>query len=93
MGNGTLTRQVNTGPVLKLLTHLTSIGFGYYDSAGNLITVPTSSTSVSIDIKQAYMAYTTTEGVASTGAQSNLTVVSPRVTLKNKGVLTDPNTP
>jgi hypothetical protein len=92
-GNGVLTRQVGVGPVLKLLTHLTSFSFGYYDSAGNTIAAPTTATSAAIDIKQAYMAFTTTEGVASTGNQSNLTVVSPRVTLKNKGILTDPTTP
>ena len=39
------------------------------------------------------MAYTSTAGVAGTGKQSNFTVVSPSVILKNKAFLTDPTTP
>jgi Tfp pilus assembly protein PilW len=93
VGQGLLTRQVGSGPRLTLLNNLTSFSIGYYDSVGNVITVPTSNSTQQVDIKQAYMVYTSTAGVKVSGAQSNLTVVSPRVTLKNKGVLTDPNTP
>jgi hypothetical protein len=93
-GNGLLTRQFgSTGPVLTLLKNLTSFSLGFYDPAGNAVTVPATATSPEANIKQAYMVYTTTAGVASTGNQSNLTVVSPRVTIKNKSVLTDPTTP
>jgi prepilin-type N-terminal cleavage/methylation domain-containing protein len=94
VGNGLLTRQVGAaGTKLTLLTNLTSFAIGYYDPAGNSVTVPTSTTTEQVDIKQAYMVYTSTAGVKVTGAQSNLTIVSPRVTLKNKGILTDPTTP
>jgi hypothetical protein len=94
-GNGKFTRQVGTtGPVLTLLTNLTSFSLGYYDATGNSISAPTSApTSAQINIKEAYMAYTVTAGVASSGDLSNFTMVSPRVLLKNKGILTDPTTP
>lgn len=91
---GKLTRQVGSGLILTLLTNLSSIKFGYYDLTGNSLTAPTSAPSTpQVDIKQVYVAYTSTAGVASTGAQSNFTVVSPRVIMKNKGLLTDPTTP
>lgn len=94
-GNGVLERQVgSSGTALKLLTNLSTISFYYYDLSGNLIAVPSSAPSTpQINIKQVSMAYTTTAGVASTGAQSNLTVVSPRVVMKNKALLADPTVP
>ncbi|MFZ1056280.1 MAG: prepilin-type N-terminal cleavage/methylation domain-containing protein [Opitutaceae bacterium] len=93
-GSGILTRQVNAGTAVTLLTNLSNFSFGYYDLAGNSITVPaTAPTNPQVDIKRIYMAYTSTAGVASTGAQSNFTVVSPTVIMKNKPVLTDPTTP
>jgi Tfp pilus assembly protein PilW len=91
---GKLTRQVNSGPVLTLLNNLSSFSFGYYDPTGNVVIAPgTAPSTPQIDIKQAYMTFTSTAGVASTGAQSNFTVVSARVTLKNKALLQDPTTP
>lgn len=92
-GNGILERQIGSA-TLKLLTHLSTISFAYYDPAGNSVSVPSSApSSPQINIKQVSMAYTTTAGVAATGAQSNLTMVSPRVILKNKTLLVDPTTP
>jgi type II secretory pathway pseudopilin PulG len=93
VGNILLTRQVNGGATTTLLSNLTSFNFGYLDPAGNAVTVPASNTTQMAEIKQAYMSYTSTAGVMAVGSQSNLTMVSPRVTLKNKGVLTDPNVP
>jgi hypothetical protein len=78
---------------LVLLTNLSTISFGYYDITGSSVTVPASNSLSQINIKQVYMTYTTTAGVKSTGSQSNLTVVSPRVMMKNKGLLVDPNSP
>jgi hypothetical protein len=79
---------------LTLLTNLSSFSLGYYDTTGNSLTAPaTAPTSPQINIKQVYMAYTSTAGVAATGNQSNFTVVSPSVILKNKAFLTDPTTP
>ena len=93
-GQGKLTRQVGSGATLTLLTDLSSFGVGCYDLTGNAITLPSSAPSTpQVDIKQVYMTYTATVGVASTGAQSNYTVVSPTVILKNKGFLQDPTAP
>ncbi len=93
-GKGMLSRQVGSGPTLTLLNNLTSFSFGYYDPAGNTVTPPASApSSPQINIKEAYMNYTSTAGAAVTGAQSNFTVVSPRVLLKNQALLVDPNSP
>jgi prepilin-type N-terminal cleavage/methylation domain-containing protein len=94
-GFGLLTRQVgSSGTKLTLLTNLSSFSLGFYDLAGNAITAPTAApTTPQIDIKQVYMAYTVTAGTAFTGAQSNLTIVSPSVVIKNKALLVDPTTP
>ena len=93
-GKGILNRQVGANPTLALLTNLTSFSFGYYDPAGNTVTAPaTAPTSPQINIKEAYMTYVSTAGLASTGAQSNFTVVSPRIILKNQGLLVDPTSP
>jgi Tfp pilus assembly protein PilW len=90
--NGILNRQVGSGPVLKLLTNLTSISFGYYDITGSSVSVPTSApTYKQFNIKQINLSFTSTAGYANSGAQSNLTVVSPRILMKNKSVLEDPN--
>jgi Tfp pilus assembly protein PilW len=92
-GLGILERVPSSGSTLVLLTNLSTISFGYYDITGSSVTVPASNSLSQINIKQVYMTYTTTAGVKSTGSQSNLTVVSPRVMMKNKGLLVDPNSP
>lgn len=93
-GQGKLTRQVGAGATLTLLTNLTSFSLGYFDPSGNSITAPsTAPTNAQANIKQVDMVYTSTAGVAKTGNQSNFTVVSPIVILKNKAVLTDPTSP
>ena len=93
-GKGKLTRQVGAGATLTLLTKLTSFSLGYFDPNGNPITAPsTAPLNPQANIKQVYMVYTSTAGVAKTGNQSNFTVVSPLVILKNKALLTDPTTP
>lgn len=91
---GILERQVGSGPYLVLLTSLTSFSFQYFDSTTNLVTAPATAPSTpQIDIKQVCMTYTSSAGYAPSGNQSNLTVVSPLVMLKNKGVLQDPTDP
>jgi len=93
---GVLERQVGSGTYLTLLTNLSSISFTYYDVTGNSVSVPASVPAIyspQINVKQVSMAYTTTAGTASTGAQSNLTMVSPRVIMKNKMLLVDPTNP
>jgi Tfp pilus assembly protein PilW len=93
-GKGILNRRTGTsGPTLALLKNITSFSLVYYDPAGNVVTAPATASSPQMNIKQVYMTYTTTAGVASTGNQSNLTVISSKVTMKNKGALTDPTTP
>jgi len=93
-GKGKLTRQVGAGATLTLLTKLTSFSLGYFDPNGNPITAPsTAPLNPQANIKQVYMVYTSTAGVAKTGNQSKFTVVSPLVILKNKALLTDPTTP
>jgi Tfp pilus assembly protein PilW len=97
-GLGILDR-VSGGTTLKLLTNISAISFGYYDMTGTSVSVPSTNTSplpstpAILNVKQLYMTYTTTAGVKSTGSQSNLTVVSPRVIMKNKGLLIDPYSP
>jgi Tfp pilus assembly protein PilW len=96
LGNtaGKLTRTVNSNPALTLLTNLSSFSFGYDDMTGSVVTAPSSPpSSPQINIKQAYMVFTSTAGYAQSGAASEFTVVSPRVILKNRTVLTDPNKP
>jgi type II secretory pathway pseudopilin PulG len=96
---GKLTRQVGSGPVLTLLTNLTSFDFGYYDIDGNPVAAPgtasplTAPTTLQLNVKQVCMYYTSTAGVASTGDQSNLSIASPLIIMKNQGYLTDPNVP
>lgn len=90
--------RISGGTTLVLLTNISSISFGYYDITGNSVTVPstngtTASATPILNIKQLYMTYTTTAGAKVSGAQSNLTVVSPRVVMKNKPLLIDPNQP
>ena len=68
--NGILMRQVGTNPSLTLLTNLTSFSIGYYDGAGNAIAAPAlAPTEPQVDIKQVNMVFTSTAGVAVTGAQ------------------------
>jgi len=93
-GKGKLTRQVGAGATLTLLTKLTSFSLGYYDPTGNSITAPsTAPANPQANIKQVVMIYTSTAGVAKSGNQSNFSVVSPIVILKNEALLTDPTTP
>jgi prepilin-type N-terminal cleavage/methylation domain-containing protein len=93
--SGTLTRTVNgVTPGLLLLTNLTSFSFQYFDPTTSPVTAPsTAPATPQIDIKQVCMTYTSSAGYAPSGNQSNLTVVSPLVILKNKGLLQDPTHP
>jgi type II secretory pathway pseudopilin PulG len=91
---GILERQVDGGTPLVLLTNLTNFSFGYYDMTGTSVTAPNSPPlSPQIDIKQVFMTYTSSAGYPTSGAQSQYTVVSPRVVMKNKTLLTDPSDP
>lgn len=91
---GVLERQVGSGPYLVLLTNLTNFSLQFFDATTNPVTVPvTVSSSAQINIKQVCMTYTSSAGYAPSGNQSNFTVVSPLVVLKNKNVLTDPTKP
>jgi hypothetical protein len=100
-GRGILKRQVgSTGATfLVLLNKMSSFSFGYTDINGNTVTAASTSTPASpqptqsVNIKQVYMYFTSTAGVASTGSSSNFTVSSPLIIMKNKGYLTDPNDP
>lgn len=90
---GILQRQVGA-VTLTLLTNLSSFSFLYYDPTGTAVAVPSSAPgSPQIGIKEVCMAYTSTAGYAASGAQSNFTVVSPCIIMKNKAVLEDPNEP
>jgi prepilin-type N-terminal cleavage/methylation domain-containing protein len=91
---GVLERSYNAGPYLVLLKNLTSFSMQYFDSTTHAITAPVSApTSPQVEIKQVCMTYTSSAGYAPSGNLSNLTVVSPLVILKNKGVLQDPTDP
>jgi Tfp pilus assembly protein PilW len=91
---GTLSRQAGTNQSLTLLTNLSAFSFGYYDMTGTSVTAPSVAPATpQINIKSVYMAYTAVAGYAPSGAQSQFTVVSPCVIMKNKSVLTDPNDP
>jgi Tfp pilus assembly protein PilW len=94
-GSGILERYTPaTGTTIVLLNKLSNISFGYFDITGNSVTVPASAPSnPQVNIKQANMAYTSTAGTASTGAQSSLTMVSPMIVMRNKVMLVDPNSP
>ena len=89
---GTLQRQVGSNTPLVLLTNLTGITFSYFDMGGSTVTVPSTTPSYSqLNIKQVMLSFTSSAGYAASGAQSNLTVVSPRVIMKNKPLIEDPN--
>jgi prepilin-type N-terminal cleavage/methylation domain-containing protein len=91
---GILERQVGSGAYLVLLTNLTNFSLQYFDATTNPVIAPASAPSLpQINIKQVCMTYTTSAGYAPSGNLSQLTVVSPMVLLKNKGVLQDPNDP
>jgi hypothetical protein len=91
---GVLQRQVDSGTPLVLLTNLSNFSFGYYDMTGTPFPAPNSPPlSPQINIKQVNMTYTSVAGYATSGAQSQYTVVSPRVVMKNKTLLTDPGDP
>jgi hypothetical protein len=91
---GTLERQVDSGTPLVLLTNLSNFSFGYCDMTGTPVVAPSSPPlSPQVNIKQVYMSYTAVAGYATSGAQSQYTVVSPIVVMKNKTLLTDPNDP
>jgi hypothetical protein len=87
---GTLVRTTTgavPGPAsLTLLHNLTSFTFNFY----SFVPVTTSATPVippAAAIKQVNMSFSCQSGVAASGAQSNLVVNSPRVSLKNKVLL------
>lgn len=92
---GTLTRTINgVSPGTLLLNNLTNFSLQYFDSTTHSVSAPAAApSSPQISIKQVCMTYTTSAGYAPSGNQSNLTVVSPLVVLKNKGALLDPNIP
>jgi hypothetical protein len=93
-GAGVLSRQVGSNTPLTLLNNMSSIAFGYTDPTGTTVVAPAiAPSSPQIDIKQAYVAFTLSAGYAQSGASSQFTVVSPRVTLKNQPFLKDPNDP
>jgi len=64
-------------PTYVLLNNVTNFSFGTYDMNGN-------PTGILALIKQVSMTFTTTAGSQVGGAQSQYTVVSPQVILKNK---------
>lgn len=81
--DGYLTRTLNAANPIILLTGLSSFTFSYLTiSAGQAppIVAPTSAATV----KQVQMTYTAMAGSSVSGAQSQITVVSPRVIMKNK---------
>jgi len=89
---GVLNRLTSSGTTLTLLTNLSSISFSFYDMSGNLVSVPASAPGYQqLDIKQISVTFTSTAGYAPSGSQSNLTMVSPRVIMKNKSLIKDPN--
>jgi Tfp pilus assembly protein PilW len=91
---GTLERQVGANPYLILLTNLTAFSFQYFDPTSNSVTVPASApANPQINIKQVCMTYSVSAGYAPSGNQSQFTVVSPLVILKNQGMLQDPTNP
>jgi len=78
--SGTLVRTqvpVNQSIPTSLLTNLSTFAFNYFTISG---TAPSSSATV----KQIQMAYTAIIGSSVGGAQAHITVVSPRVIMKNK---------
>jgi Tfp pilus assembly protein PilW len=96
--NGTLVRSAGSN-TLTLLKNLSTINFAYYDVNGNSVTAPSTATPLSppstrqIAVKQVCMYFTSSAGKAFVGNLSNLTVCSPKLIMKNKGLLTDPNDP
>jgi type II secretory pathway pseudopilin PulG len=96
--NGMLVRNAG-GTSLTLLKNLSAINFVFYDVNGNSITAPSTGaplsapTTLQANVKQVCMYFTSTAGTAFVGNQSNFTVSSPRLIMKNKGFLTDPNDP
>jgi Tfp pilus assembly protein PilW len=87
---GTLVRTT-TGAVpgpsrLTLLSNLTSFAFTYYNFVPALTTAAPAIPPAA-GVKQVNMAYSAVAGLAASGAQSTLVVTSPRVSLKNKGLL------
>lgn len=91
---GSLTRTAGASQPITVLKYLNSFSFNYYDATGTLVAAPPGvPLSPQINIKQACMSYTASVGVASTGAQSQYTVVSPLVTMNNKILLKDPDDP
>lgn len=96
--NGLLVRKVG-GTSLTLLKNLSSINFVFFDVNGNVISAPSTVTPLSVpttqepNIKQVEMYFTLTAGTAVVGNQSTFKVSSPRLIMKNKGLLTDPTNP
>lgn len=96
--NGKLVRNAS-GTSLTLLKNLSSINFAFYDVNGNAVSAPSTGSPLSapttqqLNIKQVGMYFTSTAGTAVVGNQSTFNVASPRLVMKNKGLLTDPSNP
>ncbi len=90
---GTLTRTTTgtaPGPAsLTLLIGLTTLTFNYYSFVPTTTPTPPPLPPPAA-VKQINMAFTTVAGLSVSGAQSQLEVTSPRVTLKNKPLLGAP---
>jgi hypothetical protein len=92
-GAQTLTRKTTgtaPGPAsLTLLIGLTTLTFNYYSFVPTTTPTPPPLPPPAA-VKQINMAFTTVAGVSVSGAQAQLDVTSPRVTLKNKPLLGSP---
>lgn len=81
--DGYLTRKLNAANPTILLTGLASFTFNYLTiSAGQ--STPVIAPSSATTVKQIQFTYTAMAGASVSGAQSQITVVSPRVIMKNK---------
>jgi prepilin-type N-terminal cleavage/methylation domain-containing protein len=83
--NGTLIRTETIPPAAAttqtLLSGLTAFTFNFYDVGGNAIT------SNPQNVKTAELSFTSAVGTAAIGTQASYVTVSPRVLVRNKGIL------
>jgi hypothetical protein len=78
--NQTLVRTdttVTPNTTATQLSNLSSLTFRYYSNSGSLA-------STTINIKQIELSYTSAVGSSANGTQSSTSVISARVTLRNK---------